>query len=307
MSCVLAELFSFEKLHGDIRQIKLFAGVEHRNDVWVIEATGRFCLAEKTVACRGQIVFVKFFAQCDGLDGNHPVNFGISAEVNCTHGAPTNFLLNFVTSEHRFLQTAVVIDQKPRGPTGIALAQQGCFIERLIAFDSLRKIPKLRIVLGHVGVNRTRFVELTFALKVEGQRIQRLHHRIVKRTFAEFLKGNVQLALALESQAKHAVTLGAGFVGVCAKSFNHAKAFQSHHQVSAQQEHERCNQLEPELSAGKGAERRYDQQQCDKPGAEQGDPGSKPGHGKNNVQREKYHQGGFDRGCPSGTRDVISL
>ena len=105
---MVRQVFALEEFHCDVGQVMLFSGIEYRDDILVLQATGRFCLSEKTFAGIYQLVTCKFLAQCHGFNSNHTPNFGIFAEVHHTHGALAQFFFDLVTAEHGFFYATAI-------------------------------------------------------------------------------------------------------------------------------------------------------------------------------------------------------
>src|SRR5262249_35616036 len=88
-------------------------------------------------------------------------------------------------------------------------------------------------------------VELALALKIQAQIVERVLHGVVHRAFAEFLKGQIKLSLALKRKSQHLVGFNfAGFHQLLA-FFRREKFLGDDHHVSQGQKEERINQLDP--------------------------------------------------------------
>ena len=113
---VVEQVFALEKLHGDIGQVVLFAGIKYRHDVLMLQTPGRLGLAEETFTCVDQFVARKLLAQCHRLDGNDTADFRVFAKVYDTHGSLAEFLVDLVAAQHGFLDRATF---QQHGPTGM--------------------------------------------------------------------------------------------------------------------------------------------------------------------------------------------
>jgi hypothetical protein len=96
-------------------------------------------------------------------------------------------------------------------------------------------------------------VELALALEIERQVVQVGHHLVAQRHALEPVEGRVELALALQRQAHHAVGLGRLLVGLHLAGFGDQEALGGERQVPDQQHRRRQHQLQPGRAAGKQA------------------------------------------------------
>jgi hypothetical protein len=103
------------------------------------------------------------------------------------------------------------------------------------AIDAGLDVAELRIVVEDVAERRLGLVELALALEIQRQVVDVLHHLVILRAQAEFVESHVELALALEGQAKHAVGLGGFRVGFFLAALGDEEALDRQQQMAHQQ------------------------------------------------------------------------
>ncbi len=199
------QILALEKLHRNVGQVMLLAGVEHGDDVGMIEPPRGFGLAEKTLLDISQFVLVELLRQGHGLDRHHAIDFRIAPHVNHTHGALAELLLDLVAAQHRLLDIAGGIDQAGiAAPPSTATKNHG-FRELLGAVQAGFDVTKLRIEIENIAKHRLGLVELSLAFEIERQVVHVLQQLVIQRAFAKLVEGHVELTLALEGQTEHAV------------------------------------------------------------------------------------------------------
>ncbi len=227
----------------------LLAGIEDGDDVRVVQPAGGFRLAEEALLHVGQFLFVEFLRQRHGLDRDHAVDLGVTAQIDHAHGPLAQFLLDLVAAQHRLLHRAVLEDAGVGAPRPGA-AQHDGFRHRLGPLDAGFQILELRIEVGHVTEYGFGLVELPLALEIEGQVVQVFHHRIRQRHLAELVPGHVELSLPLEGQRQHAVGFGRLLVRLHLAALGHQEALGGQQQVADQQQGRRKHQLQPHQLTG---------------------------------------------------------
>ena len=88
-------------------------------------------------------------------------------------------------------------------------------------------------------------VELALALEIQGQVVHVAHHRVAHGDTAEPVKRHVELALALQSKAHHAVGFGRLFVRLQFARLRHQEPLRRQGQVPDRQQHGGQHQLDP--------------------------------------------------------------
>ncbi len=111
---VLDEILALEVLHRDVAEVVLLARVEDGDDVRVVEAPGRFRLAEEALLGVGELVRLEFRRERHRLDRDDATDLRILAAIHDAHRALAELFLHLVTPEHRLLGPAALQDHRAR-------------------------------------------------------------------------------------------------------------------------------------------------------------------------------------------------
>ena len=203
----IQQVLALEELHRDVGEVVLFTSIENGHDVLVLQAPCCFGLAEKPFTGIRQLIALKLLAQGHGLDRHHTPDLGVLAQIHHAHRAFAQFPFNLVATQHGLFDTAAV-EKHGAARVRPAAAQNDGFRQILCAVESGLQVPVVLVVTGHVFVHRLGLVELPLALEIKRQVVHVVHQRVGERHAAETVEGHVQLSLALQRQAHHAVGFG---------------------------------------------------------------------------------------------------
>ncbi len=239
------QILALEELHRDVGQVMLLAGVIHLDDVGMVEPARRLFLAEETLLDLNQFIGFELLREGHGLDRDDTVDLRIPAQVDHTHGALAEFLLDLVAAQHGLLDIAAGIEQAGVRATAATAAENDGFGQLLGAIDAGLDVAELRVVIEDVTERRLGLVELALALKIQRQVVDVLHDLVILRAQAEFVEGHVELALPLEGQAEHAVGLRGGRVRLLLAALGDDEALDRKQQMPKEQQTRRHHQLQP--------------------------------------------------------------
>ena len=290
---IVQQVLALEELHGDVCQIVFFPGIEYGDDILVLQSTGGFGFAEKPLARIDQFVTRELLAQCHGLDGNDTADLRVFTQVDDTHGPLAKLLVHLISAQHRFLDCAAV-QQHGSTRVGAAAAKHHGLGHVLGAIEFGLQVFVVLVISGHVLIDRLRLVELPLALEIQCQVIQVAHHGVVHRYAAKAVERHVELALALQRQAHHAVGLCRLLVRLQLAGLRHQEAFGGEGQMPDRQQGRRQHQFDPGCATRQ--EEKFSAQQSDK--GDQRDngrgTGRKPWQQGNYVSRhqQKHRHGG---------------
>ena len=167
----------------------------------------------------------------------------IAPLIDHAHRALAEFLLDLVASQHGLFDAH---HQRPVNRLAARTGEKHGFRHLFGALQALCHVAELRIEVCNIAEHRLGLVELPLALVVERQVVHVFQQAGVHRTLAELVEGHVQLALALEGQAEHAVGLGRIQVRLFLAPLRHQEALGGQQQVAHQQQRGWHHQLEPQ-------------------------------------------------------------
>ena len=98
---VALQVVALQVLHRDVGEVLVFAGIEDRHDVAVLQPPRRLGLAEKTRARLGELGAIELLAQRHRLDRHLPADLRIVAEVDGAHRATAELPVDAVAAERR--------------------------------------------------------------------------------------------------------------------------------------------------------------------------------------------------------------
>ena len=250
---MVEQVLALEKLHGDVGQIVLLAGIEDRHNVLVLQPAGCLCLAEETLARIDQFVARELLAQGHGLDRHDTADLRVLAQIDHAHRALAEFLVDLVAPEHRLFDPAAV-EQHRATRMGATSAEHDGLGQVLGTVELGLQVLVVLVVGSHVLVHGLGLVELALALEVQRQAVQVAHHGVTERNPAEAVERGIKLTLTLQRQAHHAIGFSRLLVGLQFAGLGDQETLGGQSQMPDDQQHRRQHQLEPGRIARQQAE-----------------------------------------------------
>ena len=189
----------------------LLTCIKNCHNVLMLQATRSFRFTEETLARIDQFVAGKLLAERHGLDGHHATDLWVFPQVHHPHGALAKLFVDLVAAQHWFFHCAAV---QQHGPAWMcSTATQYDRLRQILGPVQFRLQILVVLVVGrHVLIHGLGLVELALAFEIQRQVVHIAHHRVAHGNPAETVKSHVELTLALQSQAHHAVGLRRFFV-----------------------------------------------------------------------------------------------
>ena len=168
------------------------------------------------------------------------------------------------------------------------------------------QVAELGVVLGHVLEHVFRLVELAFALEIERQVVQVVHHAVVHRHLAELVPGHIELALALKREPEHAVGFGRVGVGLDFARLGENETLGHEQDVADHEQHQRQHQLQPHRRRRHEHEVDDQEQRKQRRGNHRAHAGLEPRQQPDQVRGNEQEQRKLDPVAP-GRRDEEML